>query len=174
MDNLKPAALVRDFCKGVFGISSLEQLTDEALENLYNQEGTAILYIHWVNDAKQVFTAKGLEGLNQLRLFYEAGRIWVAPTGDLLHFQFFRTFLEHIIGRDKGKVIIEIERVNDPVGEPFIPTLKDLRGISFEFKTNRPVEVRLAGKPLSGSVYEVLEENGERVIVRFPTSVALQ
>jgi len=148
------------------GTRSLELLTDEALEDLVKRGQASILYTHWINYAHQVFTAESLKGLQRLKHQYEAGRIWVTPTSELLHFEFIRTFLQFHVRVKDGKQIIEIEQINDPIDGPFAPTVKDLRGISFAIRSEQPIEIHLAGEALPREVFDVIK-NGKSTVVRF-------
>ena len=58
-------------------------------------------------------------------------------------------------------------RVNNPVGEAFIPTLEDLRGISFECAATEPIEIRVAGKPVEKGKLDFLT-NDDRLVIGFP------
>lgn len=153
--------------KGGKGIQSLELLTHQALTELIDQHGTSIIYTHWTEFPKKVFTAKGLDGLQRLKDFYESGHIWVAPTSDILHFSFIRSCLEFGVQYENGRRIIDITRVASPLGEPIIPTLDDLQGITFECSGDRPTELRVAGNPLDlGDVERLV--NAERIVLRIP------
>jgi hypothetical protein len=153
--------------KGGGGVGSLEMLTEQALENLCSRGGTSILYTHWTARPKEVFSAKALEGLRRLQNFYEEGRIWVAPTSEILDFTFIRTFLEFTTHFDNNKCFIEISHVNNPIGHPFVPTLEDLRGISFDCPADLPVEIAICGKKIDIDLLKkITKEN--RVIICFP------
>lgn len=164
-DGSRVIAFPRNY-KGYGGSHSLELLTEAALENLCKQAGTAILYTHWSKKPKILFTARGLEGLQNLRRFYEEKRVWVAPTSKILHFHFVRTFLEYDVYRENGRRIINIKRINNPIGKPVIPTLEDLRGITFESEASNPIEVHLAGTPVKRDLLQVLHME-DRMIIYF-------
>lgn len=153
--------------KGSGGVRSLEMLTEQALENLCNRGGTSILYTHWTARPKEVFSAEALEGLKRLQNFYEEGRIWVAPTSEILDFTFIRTFLEFATHFDNHKCFIEISHVNNPVGQPFVPTLDDLRGISFDCPADLPVEITICGKRIDMDLLKKITKE-DRVIIYFP------
>ncbi len=157
----------RNTKKGWIVEGSLSLLTEENLEALCEKQSTSIIYIHWAIKPKLIFVAEVIDNLARLRRFNEAGRVWLACTSELLHFTFVRAFLEYRAHQDQGKRVIEIVRVNDPTGEPFTPTLEDLRGISFDCPGGEPIEVRLAGEPLGKDALDILAKEG-RQIVRFP------
>lgn len=165
-DGSKSITFGRNY-KGRIGLNSLELLNEQELEKLCRVGGTGILYTHWNVRPKEVFTARALEGLTHLRRYYNSGRIWVEPTSKILHFTFVRAYLEYKVRLANGKRIIDIVRVRNPVGEPFVPSVDDLRGISFECPVNESVEIQIDGKTLEENKTEFLHLN-DRLIVRFP------
>jgi hypothetical protein len=153
--------------KGRLGMHSLELLTKEQLEKLCKVEGTAIIYTHWNVAPKEVFTDRALEGLNVLKQYHDSRRIWVEPTSKILNFTFIRAYLEYDERLVNGIHIINIIRIKNPVGEPFIPSLEDLRGISFKCPVNVSVEIQIDGKKLEKNMTEFLQLK-DHLIVRFP------
>lgn len=157
--------------KGDYGKKSLESLTEGSLEELCETGGISILYTHWVSPPQEVFTAKGLTGLRALQRQYDQKRIWVSRLSDILDFEFARTFLEYEVREEDGKQIIDIQKVNPPVGEPFVPNLEDLSGISFECPADQPVEVVLGGEPVDRDSL-VYHQSADSLIVQFPLRIA--
>jgi hypothetical protein len=144
-----------------------EEFTPEALDELCDSQSWVVLNPEWVHYPRDVFTAKALDGLGNIEKYYRQKRIWVAPTSRILDYASMRTFLEYRLSTEPGKRIIDITGVRSP-DQPFsVPTPEKLRGISFECPGDAPVEVRLAGTPMSkGNV--VSYRNGERTVVMFP------
>jgi hypothetical protein len=155
--------------KGHGGRRSLELLTAEALDNLCDRQGTAILYTHWGSDPQTVLTAQGLTGLENLKRYYEDGRVWVAPTSRVLQFEYAKTFLRYSVRSDGAKRIIDIERIDDPVGNVPLPSLGDLQGLSFECPPGCTVEVQLEGHTVPTDSIDVID-TGSSVIARFPVA----
>lgn len=150
--------------KGRGGSKSMQMLTQENLEDLCEKEGTCIIYIHWVELPKQIFTAEALLNLERLKSLNETGQIWLASTYDILHFTFIRAFLEYQVQRQNGGYILNIVQVNDPINEAFIPSLVDLQGISFECPLGDKIEIRLAGKSLGRDAFDVIKDKGQQII----------
>jgi hypothetical protein len=148
---------------------SVELLTEEGLRDLLDHQGTSIIYTHWTVAPPMSFTREGLEGLGRLQRLHEEGHIWVAPTSEILRFTFVRTFLDYDVRCEEGRVILDILRVLDPIGPPYVPTLDNLQGISFEGSARLPVEVRLAGAPISADKFERIQSS-DRLVIRFPLS----
>ena len=88
----------------------------------------------------------------------------MAPTSALLHFTFIRTFLEFSSRLENGRRVIDILRVSDPTNEPFVPSLSDLQGVSFDCPAGPPIEIRLAGQHVDPSAYDTIAVGGRRVI----------
>jgi hypothetical protein len=149
------------------GYASLELFSEDALNDLCARHGTSIMYIHWTVEPPRVFTTKGLEGLETLKRFRDAGRVWVAPTSEILRFTFVRAYLEYTSRREGDRRVIAIDRVNDPLGKPFVPTLEDLGGISFACAGEGAIEVRLAGKVVTPEKLRIIRQ-ADRTIVMFP------
>jgi hypothetical protein len=145
----------------------LEMLSEEGLERLLQGQGTGILYIHWTAMPPFCFTARGLDGLGRLRRHYDEKRIWVARTSEILRFTFARAFLEWELRDEGGRQVIDILRLNDPVGGPFLPDLAELAGIGFECERGREIEVRLADKRLPDGAVEFVDA-AEKRVVAFP------
>jgi hypothetical protein len=148
-------------------VRGAELLTEEGLCELLDHQGTSIIYTHWTVAPPMSFTREALEGLGRLARFYEDGHIWVAPTSEILRFTFVRTFLDYEVRRVDDRVILDIRRVEDPIGSSYVPTLDDLRGISFEGPAGPSVEVCLAGSAIADDKFERVS-NSDRQVIRFP------
>ncbi len=153
--------------ESLHALGSVKLLTEEGLRELLDRQGTSILYTHWTLVPPLSFDREALEGLGRLQKFYEEGHIWVAPTSEILRFTFVRTFLDYEVLLADGRVILDIRKVNDPIGPPYVPTLDDLRGISFEAPPGTPVEVRLAGAPIAEGAFARLSCS-DRLVIHFP------
>ena len=148
---------------GASGSHSLELLTNQALDKLVDNGDVGILYTHWVN---QKFSSQALRGLQRLKEQYEAKRVWVTSTSELLNHEYIRTFLQYQARREDGEWTIDIGTVDDPVNGSFTPTANDLRGLSIAIRTHQPIEIHLAGKRLSHDYYDVLQTD-QFTVVRF-------
>lgn len=153
--------------KGEGGFRSLELVTEQALEELIKNTGTCIIYTHWTAKPGEIFTAQALDALTQLQRLYEEGQIWIAPTSEILHHTFIRAYLEYSVHSESDKLVLDIQCVNDPTGENFVPTIDDLRGISFDCPSDGAIEVRLAGIPVDMSLLRK-EPYSQGMTVYFP------
>jgi hypothetical protein len=155
----------RAYKESVNAWASLNLITPAALDDLCAGQGTSILYTHWTHYPQWVFNAGVLDALEHLRQYHADGRVWVAPVSSILHFTFVRAFLRFSVHWTSGVRVVEIDQVDDPVGRPFVPTLEDLRGISFDCPSGDPIEVKLDGKVIDQKALDVVPI-GERTIVR--------
>ena len=149
---------------GTSGLQSLHLLTEPALEHLLATHGTAILYTHWTNHAQDVFDLEALENLERLGRYYREGRIWVAPTSEILRLHWLRSFLRYESHREGSRMVLRIGDIEDPVNGTLTPTVDDLRDVSFQWATTAPVEVRLAGQSIDPSHLLVRRLEGMQVI----------
>jgi hypothetical protein len=148
------------------GDQSLE-LTEERLDRLVAQRRASILYTHWLN--VPVFTAEALEGLANLRRRYDAGEIWVAPTSELVRFEFVRTFLRYDVRREGETLVLDLGLLEDPIDGARRPRPEELAGISFAIRGHPPVQPRLGGEPLPDGDFDVIA-TGDETVVRIQPS----
>ena len=153
--------------KGVYGVRSLELLTEPNLSELCRRQATAILFTHWTSNPPEVFTADGLQGLRNLQRFYGDGRVWVAPTSQILDFTFARTFLRFTVEVRGDQRLIRVSGLASPLGELVPPTLANLQGITFDCPSGKPVALELAGTEIAASDLQI-SVRGDRTILQVP------
>lgn len=174
-DGVRCLAFERSYYKNEGGLRSLELLTEEGLTDLCRRQGTAILYTHWSDHPHEVFSARGLDGLDRLRRFRDQGRVWVAKSSDVLHHAFIRTFLEYSARQEAGGWVVEIGRVLDPTGDPFVPAMDDLAGVSFEAPDGRPVAIRVGGTLVESRVIGTAVAGGHTIVwIRYSQDLQLE
>ena len=98
----------------------------------------------------------------RLRQLQDDGRILVARTSRLLHFNRVRDYLNFTTSVRNGETIIDIETVVDPVRDRWIPSLEDLRGIAFEIDPTPSAVLRLQGRLVDRR--EIVTEGGPGAI----------
>lgn len=153
--------------KGTLGDRGLELFSPQNLEDLCRQGGTAILYIHWTGRTKEIFTWEGLEGLRNLADWYRSGKVWVAPASAVLDFTFARTFLTYTVASTGERVVIRVSGIANPVGPVMAPTLANLRGISFDCPSGRPIVLELGGKEIPATSLRFYVA-GSRTVLQIP------
>ncbi len=162
-DGSRLLAFPRSFA-GAGGVRSLDLLGEAELAGLVREGGTAILFVHWASDAPRVFTARGLRGLDRLRRHHEAGRIWVAPTSEILRFHLARAFLDWEVRREGARAIVDVRGIDHPLEGPIAAKPEDLAGISFRADAGEEIEVRLRGRPVPPDRLDVVDAGGSRVV----------
>ncbi len=84
-----------------------------------------------------------------MRLEHQRGGVYYVERDRLLAYGFVRRYLEWNAARTNGEVIIHVSAVDDGVTEPWIPTLKELEGITFYTPDPERTRVLVAGQELS-------------------------
>jgi len=117
------------------GLSSV--LREEILNELKKNEGYMIVYTHLGKNNGYPFIPRDTQKtLYALEREYRAGEIYVTTTSKLLKYYANSKYLNWKAEINNEKIYIIIEDINDPVRGSFIPSVDDLRGITFY--TNDP------------------------------------
>ncbi len=124
------------------------------LEHLCRVEGTCILFTHWTVERSLPIQDETIENFDRLRAYRDRGRIWVTRLSRLLEWTRVRAFVRYSVIPDKGRTIVDIGDLEDPVFGRQALEPRDCHGLAFEVSPSAgPVEIRLAGAPLPpGSV----------------------
>lgn len=119
------------------------------LDHLCRVQGTCILYTHWTLARSLPIQDETIANFHNLRAYRDQGKIWVTRLSKLLEWTRLRAFLKYSVIREPGRMIIDIESVDDPVFGRAEPTLEDCAGIAFDLPPGGGlVEIRLAGRLL--------------------------
>ncbi|MCY0875386.1 MAG: hypothetical protein OWT28_03815 [Firmicutes bacterium] len=109
-----------------------EQLSAVHLQELEKSGSYSIIAQHLGGDAAKLpFYGDNLEGLVRLMREYRAGRLLVTRTSRLLHYELAQRFLQYSVDVKGGRVGIHAREIADPVLGHHVPTLAELRGITF-------------------------------------------
>jgi len=123
--------------------------SDANLERLCEAEGTCILFTHWTVERSLPIQDETIANFQRLRAFRDRGKIWVTRLPRLLEWTRLRTFLKYSASEDGGRLIIDLEAVDDPIFGRQVPEARECQGLAFDLPPHAgPVEVRLAGRPL--------------------------
>lgn len=110
-------------------------ITDSVLDTIIEQEGFVILYTHLglpYNIKKEhPFPKQDRQALELLADRRHSGRIWVAPTIDLLTFWFVRKYLKWGVHTKNNSHIITLESIEDPTSGNRLPEERELAGVCF-------------------------------------------
>jgi len=115
-------------CRGLGYVISKKQLS-----KLKRNQGYTIVYTHLGrnSDCSQVIARETQNALRNLANEYEAGNIYVTTTSKLLNYYLNHKYLDWSFETRGDEIIITISSVKDPVFGTFVPTIQDLRGITF-------------------------------------------
>lgn len=116
-------------------------LCNNVLEELINNHGYLILYIHLglpCDQCQHLFPDVDISCLHNLKNKYDNGLIWIATTSSLLTYWMVTKYLDWRISLENNKIVISIESINDPTTGHRYPTEKELAGLCFY--TEKPDE----------------------------------
>lgn len=125
------------------------QLDADKLDGLVGSQQVVVIAQHLGSLAgKHVFSPPTVEAFRLLKDYEDDGQILVTSTARMLQYERVRDHLVLETRRDRGRIIIDIVRVADPLFGEFVPSLDDVRGITLLVRDPRRVSLRLAGKAL--------------------------
>jgi|UniRef100_A0A7C5AMI3 hypothetical protein len=126
------------------------------LEELLAQEGFLVVYTHLgrprVSEG-ELFPEPDLKALQHLCHHYQAGRIWVAPTAQLLGFWLLRHYLLWFPEKREERLVIYLQAMDDPTTGWRLPQLEELAGLCFYTPWPEATCLRLASQDLPVRVY---------------------
>jgi SAM-dependent methyltransferase len=122
------------------------QLSDAYLGGLVERRELAIVAQH-LGAARPLlhFGAPAVAALRRLSAAQDRGEILVARTSRLLEFNRARDFVRFDPRVEEGRLVIDIQGIDDPVAGFLPPTIERLRGLTFE--ADRPATLLLDGTP---------------------------
>lgn len=108
------------------------------------------------------FDPEAVAALRRLRRYQDDGRILVAATERLLRFALARDHAVLSVQQTNGRVVVDIQAIDDPVSGRWTPTLNDLRGLAIELPDagDADVVVAIKGKALDAADFMVHREAG--------------
>jgi len=119
------------------------------LEHLCSVQGTCILFTHWTHPRSLPVQDGTIGNFHRLRAYRDQGKIWVTRLSKLLEWTRLRTFLKYSVVLESGRLIIDIDSVDDPLFGRRDPRPRDCDGMAFDVPAHEgPIEVRLAGQVL--------------------------
>lgn len=134
------------------------QLTQQHLDHVVQTGTYAVLAQHLGKGYdKTVFNANDVQALNLLKQYQDEGKILVARTERLLNYARMKPYIRYSVLQSQGKFAINLTKIEDPVLGTSIPTLEDIRGLTFYVDDPEKVTVYLNGQPIPE---EDLQRNG--------------
>jgi hypothetical protein len=88
-----------------------------------------------------------VQALVRLRQYQDEGQLLVARTSRLLEYQRVSEHLAYEVSSE-GRLEIEIAAVRDPVIGTFVPTVEQLRGVTFHVPEPASVALFVNGRPI--------------------------
>lgn len=126
-----------------------EQLAPWRLDALIRRGGYTIIATHLEGNAnRQPLNDQTIAALRHLAALQRQGRILVASTPRLLLYNLVRVGVRYDVLRTDGRVIIDIRQVVDPVDGNFIPTVADVRGLTWDVPYPQRALIEIAGHPV--------------------------
>lgn len=107
------------------------QLTQNNLDSLVKNKQYSIVTQHFGVDAENLFSAENIKALRMLKDYEINGKILVAKTSRLINYANVHKNILYDKVIENGKAYININCINDPIFGKSVPTLDDIRGITF-------------------------------------------
>ena len=107
------------------------QLTQSHLDSVVENNQYSIVTQHFGVHAELLFSEKSIKALRMLKDYETNGKIIVAKTSRLLNYANVHKNLSYVKATENDKTYINIDCIDDPIFGKRIPTLDDIRGITF-------------------------------------------
>ncbi|MDP4083670.1 MAG: hypothetical protein Q8934_03545 [Bacillota bacterium] len=125
------------------------ELSKQNLQSLINHHQYTIVAQHLgIRHNKIIFNQNAINALRYLDEQYLNHNILVARTSRLLNYNLVQQYLNYKATVNNNKMVINILSVNDPLLGKFIPTINDLRGVTFYVDSPQQTQVLVNGKPI--------------------------
>lgn len=136
------------------------------LDRLVEKGRFAIFAQHLGNQFGAVaFDPHAVAAFRRLRSYQDRGLILTAATERLLRFALARDHAVLSTTHTDGRIVVDIQAIDDPVSGRFIPTSTDVRGLAVELPKagDADIVVALNGRPLDAAAYQVHRQDGGAV-----------
>lgn len=144
-------------------------ISKRVLDSLIDINGYAILYTHFGknSDCSNVIAEETQDALRYLENQYRNGQIYVTTTSKLLDYYINSKHLRWSSKIIEGEVNISIHSVEDPVFGTFIPTAKDLQGITFYVPNRNKTRIFLGDQEIK-KIYKNPADETDRESICIP------
>jgi hypothetical protein len=134
------------------GFEASVLITEPNLETLCRCEGACILYVHWTHPRSFPIPNSTIARFELLRRWRDAGKIWVTSTAKLLEWTRRRTFLSVVSRRERERLLVALDGVEDPLFGREPVSLKDLDGLCLLLPAaNQEITVAVGGEALEAN-----------------------
>jgi hypothetical protein len=125
------------------------QLAEDKLDGLVAREQYCVIAQHLgAAGGPGGFGPEAIAALRRLRDYHEAGKVLVARSSRVLEYNRVVEHLEYEL-RSSGRLDIDIVAVRDPVIGTFVPTLDQLRGVTFYVEDPDATFLHVNGRPIA-------------------------
>lgn len=127
-------------------------ISEKALNQLKKANGYMTVYTHLGrnSDCPQYICKETQNALRNLAKEFEEGNIYITTTSKLLNYYINHKYLEWSYDAKGEEIIIHINKVKDPVFGEFVPTKKDLQGITFYVPDKIKTRIFIGKKEIPG------------------------
>ncbi|MFZ5569580.1 MAG: hypothetical protein ACOZF0_04210 [Thermodesulfobacteriota bacterium] len=141
-------------------------LASRVLDELMAEQGYLILYTHlgmprFADGA--LLPEADLAALRHLADLHRRGKIWVAPTTQLLDYWMVTKYLDWQAFREEDRLVVELGPIRDPVTGTRNLDRSETAGLCFDVPAGQEVFFRIAGQDLAPRVFED-DRSGLRVV----------
>jgi hypothetical protein len=140
----------------VWSVDSLaDELNPANLRSIIQGHQYAILAQHFCSDnTEQPLPQSAIERLRLLASEYHHGNILVTRTSRLLRYNVTEQYLRYTVTHANQKNIIHITSIDDPVLGKHVPTITELRGVTFYTFDPQRTEVEIGNTPIDRNLIQ--------------------
>lgn len=125
------------------------QLNPEVIDDLIDNEGYLIQYTHLgANYGYPYLSVHTMEMLQHAKQKFDSGELLVSTTSKLLNYNVHRKYLNWDYEINGNTLTINIMDINNEVEGQFIPTMKDLEGLTFYVPENLEYNIFINDQPI--------------------------
>jgi hypothetical protein len=127
-------------------------ISKKTLNRLKDVGGYIVVYTHLGRnlDCSEYICKETKNALRNLAQEYRAGNIYVTTTSKLLNYYTNSKYLNWSYESKDGRIFINIHNVKDEIFGIFVPTVKDLQGITFYIPKKSKVSILINGAEIEG------------------------
>ena len=140
------------------------QLGPSQVDQLINNEGYMIFYTHFGrNSGPPYLTGPTIEALQYIKEKNAGGELMVSTTSKLLNYYVHHKYLHWHSWENADTIFVQIDNIANEVEGRFIPTEKQLEGVTFYVPENHKI-LLYAGETLLPISYNGKDETGQNSV----------
>lgn len=139
-----------------------KQLSAENLDKIVENGWYSIISNHLGNGfGDGMFPTSAVSAFHRLKAYQDEGKILVARTSRLLEYNRTHYFLNfRSVNTEQGRWKIHIEAVNDPLFGRYVPSLDQVRGITFYVPEPQVTDVFIGGWQVPADLLQINPSDG--------------